>query len=127
MKAIGKTKALALDLRDVIIEPDGTAHAPIPVNLPESFYLDAADWSIIDKVPNLQTLRIENLIVDDFSFLPKCKNLKVLSLYNTNFTDCRMLLELPELKEVDLRFCPLEYEEVLQSLDVRKVGSAKEQ
>lgn len=127
MKAIGKTKGLTLDLRDVIIEPDGTAHAPIPVNLPSSFYLDPADWSIIEEMPNLQTLRIENLIVDDFSFLSKCKNLKMLSLYNTNFTDCRMLLKLPKLEEVDLRFCPLEHEEVLQTLDIRQVGLAKEQ
>ena len=111
----------------MIIEPDGTAHAPIPVNLPSSFYLDPADWSIIEEMPNLQTLRIENLIVDDFSFLSKCKNLKMLSLYNTNFTDCRMLLKLPKLEEVDLRFCPLEHEEVLQTLDIRQVGLAKEQ
>lgn len=121
MKAMGKIKGLALNLRDVIIEPDGTAHAPIPVNLPSSFYLDSEDWSIIEKMPNLQTLRIENLIVDDFSFLPKCKNLKILSLYNTNFTDCRMLLELPKLKEVNLHFCSLEHEEVLQSLDIRRI------
>ena len=78
-------------------------------------------------MPNLQTLRIENLIVDDFSFLSKCKNLKMLSLYNTNFTDCRMLLKLPKLEEVDLRFCSLEHEEVLQTLDIRQVGLAKEQ
>ena len=52
---------------------------------------------------------------------------KMLSLYNTNFTDCRMLLKLPKLEEVDLRFCPLEHEEVLQTLDIRQVGLAKEQ
>lgn len=121
MKAMGKIKGLVLGLKDIIVEPDGTAHARIPINLPASFYLDPADWSIIEKMPNLQTLRIENLIVDDFSFLPKCKNLKVLSLYNTNFTDCRLLLELPKLKEADLRFCPLKHEEVLQSLDIRRI------
>lgn len=126
MKAMGKMKGLSLTLKDVMIELDGTAHAQVPINLPSNFYLDSADWSIIEKMPNLQTLCIENLIVDDFSFLPKCKNLKVLSLYNTNFTDCRMLLELPKLKEADLRFCPLEHKEVLQTLGVRQVGLAKE-
>jgi len=119
MKAMGKMKGLVLNLKDVTVEPDGTGHVPLPVNLPSSFYLDTADWSILEKMPNLRTLRIENLIVDDFSFLPKCKNVQVLSLYNTNFRDCRLLLELPKLKEADLRFCPLEHKEVLQSLHVR--------
>jgi len=121
MKAIGKRKGLCLGLENVMIEPDGIAHVHAPFNLPSCFHLDPTDWSIIEKMPNLQTLRIENLIVDDFSFLPKCKNLQVLSLYNTNFTDCRMLLELPKLKEADLRFCPLEHEEVLQTLNIRLV------
>ena len=80
MKAMGKMKGLSLTLRDAIIEPDGTAHAQVPINLPSCFYLDPADWSIIEKMPNLQLLRIENLIVDDFSFLSKCKNLKMLFL-----------------------------------------------
>lgn len=67
------------------------------------------------------------LVIVYFENCSKCKNLKMLSLYNTNFTDCRMLLKLPKLEEVDLRFCPLEHEEVLQTLDIRQVGLAKEQ
>ncbi len=121
MKAMGKMKGLVLNLKDVTVEPDGTAYAPVPINLPSSFYLDPTDWSIIGKMSNLRTLRIENLIVDDFSFLTKCKNVQVLSLYNTNFKDCHLLLGLPKLKEANLRFCPLEHKEVLQSLDVRWV------
>ncbi len=121
IKAMGKMKGLCLGLRDVTIEQDGTAYAQIPYNLPQSFYLDPSDWSIMEKMPNLQTLRIENLIVDDFSFLSKCKDLRVLSLYNTNFSDCRLLLALPKLKEADLRFCPLEHTEVLETLDIHLV------
>lgn len=93
-----------------------------PQTLQEAIrYLRANIPADHEKMPNLQTLRIENLIVDDFSFLPKCKNLKILSLYNTNFTDCRMLPELPKLKEVNLHFCPLEHEDALQSLDIRRL------
>ena len=67
---------------------------------------------------NLKTLTIVNIYVDDFAFLMKCKNVRRLSLYGTNFSDCRLLLEMPNLQEADLHLCPLEYEEVLATLSI---------
>lgn len=79
---------------------------------------DPRDWSSIGWMTNLKHLVIKEICVDDFSFLPKCQKLEKLSLYNTNFSDCRLLLELPNLKQVDLRKCRLEHVEVLEGIDV---------
>lgn len=86
---------------------------------PEPYYFDLHDWSAIGHMPALRTLVIEKIYVDDFSFLTQCKHVQKLSLYGTNFSDCRLLLEMPHLKEADLRFCPLEHEEVLETLPLR--------
>lgn len=77
---------------------------------------DAAFWSALKKLPNLKSLTISATQVQDFSFLSGCRQLTRLSLYNTNFSDCRLLLELPRLQQADLRFCPLEHTEVLEQL-----------
>lgn len=83
---------------------------------PEPYYYDLWGWSAIGRMENLRELRICEICVEDFSFLTECKNLRTLSLYNTNFTDCRLLLKLPKLKYVDLRFCSLIHKEVLKKL-----------
>lgn len=49
-------------------------------------------------------------------FLTQCQSPERLSLYNTNFSDCRLLLQMPKLKSVDLRLCKLEYIDVLNSV-----------
>lgn len=83
---------------------------------PAPYYFDLRDWSVIGRMGKLQELRISSICVEDFSFLAQCKELRTLSLYNTNFTDCRLLSELPKLKKVDLRLCRLEHKEVLEQL-----------
>ena len=83
---------------------------------PEPYYYDLQGWSVIGRMENLRELRICEICVEDFSFLTECKNLRTLSLYNTNFTDCRLLLKLPKLKHVDLRSCRLTHKEVLKKL-----------
>lgn len=64
------------------------------------------DFSVLGEMENLHTLRIyilePPLIIADFSFLKKCKKLKKLDLADTNFTDCALLLHLPELVYVRL-------------------------
>lgn len=86
---------------------------------PAPYYYDLQDWSVIGRMTNLQTLTIQDFYIDDYSFLRTCKNLKRLYLHNTNFSDCRLLSELPNLREVKLCFCPLEHTEALQELSAK--------
>ncbi len=81
--------------------------------LPYPYYYDLHDWSVIGRMKNLRELSIRGICVDDFSFLAQCKNVTTLSLYHTNFSDCRLLCEMSNLREADLRMCPLEHEEAL--------------
>lgn len=67
------------------------------------------DFSCIGKMPNLHTLIFSNargkrirFVVNDFSFLADCKKVRTLNLSFTNFTDCRLLLEMPALRKVFL-------------------------
>lgn len=124
----------------VYIYPPGE-HSP-----PEPYYFDLDDWSIIRRMTNLQTLLIDEILIEDpafwsglgelpnlttlriqntqvlnFQFLPACKNLRVLSLYRTNFSDCRLLSGLSHLVELDLRFCPLIEKEALNSLSLKSI------
>lgn len=85
---------------------------------PPPYYYDLHNWSAVGRMPNLRSLIIAELCVDDFSFLTQCKNIQTLSLYNTNFTDCRLLLEMPKLKTVDLRLCRLTHKEALDNLSL---------
>ncbi|MCH5345367.1 MAG: DUF1963 domain-containing protein, partial [Acetatifactor sp.] len=48
---------------------------------------------------NISTFQFQ---VNDFSFLTQCKKLKQLDVSDTNFTDCSLLLGLPELTHVNL-------------------------
>lgn len=118
-KDIARIKSLTIDLpydadmEFIFFQPPGEHFPPAP------YYFDLHDWSVIGRMTKLQSLVIQHVYVDDFSFLRACKNLKKLSLYNTNFSDCRLLSELPNLKEADLRFCPLEHKETLQILPAK--------
>lgn len=67
------------------------------------------DFSCIGKMPNLHTLIFSNargerirFVVNDFSFLADCKKVRTLNLSFTNFSDCRLLLEMPALCKVFL-------------------------
>lgn len=121
-RKLEKIRKLELFLRDYTVkswnDQDRTAwlqepeeHAP-----PKPYYYDLRDWSAIGQMSSLRELRIAEICVEDFSFLTACKELRTLSLYNTNFTDCRLLLDLPKLKSVDLRQCRLTHTEVLTGL-----------
>ncbi len=60
------------------------------------------DFSLIGKMRDLEYLRLQEIELEDFSFLTRCKKLQMLDLQHTNFTDCRLLAELPELKKAYL-------------------------
>ena len=93
--------------RRVTLRPPDEHFPPTP------YYYDLHDWSAISQMSSLRDLAITTIAVDDFSFLQHCKELRTLSLFNTNFTDCRLLLNLPKLKKVDLGLCRLTHTEVL--------------
>ena len=86
--------------------------------LPKPYYCALADWSILGRMPQLRTLAIECICVEDFSFLGQCSQVQRLSLYNTNFSDCRLLKSMKNLKYVDLRRCSLTHREVLDELPI---------
>ena len=125
-RKLKKIKKLELLLRDYTVKTwnnqDRTAwlHEPEEHAPPKPYYYDLRDWSAIGRMTSLRELRIAEICVEDFSFLSKCKELRTLSLYNTNFTDCRLLLDLPELKSVDLRQCRLTHTEVLDGLSLEE-------
>ena len=118
-KDLARIKILKLEPRGMESESDLLYIYPPDEHFPpEPYYYDLHDWSAIGRMANLKTLTIVNIYVDDFAFLTKCKNVRRLSLYGTNFSDCRLLLEMPNLQEADLHLCPLEYEEVLATLSI---------
>ncbi|MDE5597470.1 MAG: hypothetical protein K2J04_06520, partial [Lachnospiraceae bacterium] len=123
-KDIARIKTLMIEpRRDIMQVQNESFFSILPSKeysrLPAPYYFDIHNWSVIGKMTKLQTLVIHDIYIDDFSFLKTCKNLKRLDLYNTNFSDCRLLSELTNLKEADLRFCPLEYVETLQNLPAK--------
>lgn len=90
------------------------------------FYYNPGDWSAISRMKQLKQLVLSTLFFDDYEFLRACKSLEVLDLSNTNFTDSRLLLELPNLKQVYLSNCSLEYIEELDALSAKLLpGSLK--
>lgn len=102
--------------------------APDEYPPPSPYYYSLENWSAIGLMKNLKTLTIEEICVEDFSFLTSCQSLEQLSLYNTNFSDCRLLLQIPKLKSVDLRLCRLKYTEVLDMVSFKyKVGDEVEE
>lgn len=71
-------------------------------NLPSWLAVKEGDFSLIGKLPDLQSLLLWNVVLDDFSFLSGCKELRYVNLWNTNFTDCRLLADLPHLHHIHL-------------------------
>lgn len=120
-KKLQQLKRLRLELSDkTVLSWDDenrrvTLRPPDEHPLPAPYYYDLHDWSAISRMSSLRDLRITTMAVEDFSFLQHCQELRTLSLYNTNFTDCRLLLALPKLKNVDLRLCRLTHTEALQN------------
>lgn len=121
LRAISRVKRLELGLDMSYIEAmeDNIAYIKTPVNLPENFYWNVHDWSVIGKMTNLSMLGIESIYIEDFSFLNECKNIRALNLSQTNFSDCRIFLKMPNLKEVWLYHCSLEHVEVLEKLNLK--------
>ena len=146
-KAAAKIKHLKLELNyKTALRYDGDLVYIRPLDdhfPPEPCYYDLSDWSMIGKMANLQSLYIDRILIDDpnfwpmlaklpklrslriqntqvgdFSFLPHCKELRNVSFYNTNFADCRLLLDLSKLQESDIRFCPLEHREALDGVSI---------
>ncbi|MDE5950834.1 MAG: hypothetical protein K2H12_04545 [Acetatifactor sp.] len=77
------------------------------------------DFTLIGEMTNLQRLRFAKVSINDFSFLSGCQNLRVLDLQKTNFTDCRILAQLPALREVSLPLeRKLEHTGILQTLSI---------
>lgn len=119
-KKLQKIKKLELRLSNATVrqwnDPQRLAYLRAPDDHfpPAPYYFDLRDWSALGRMPCLKKLVIAGICVEDFSFLSQCQNLQTLSLYNTNFTDCRLLLKLPHLQSVDLRLCQLTYQEVLK-------------
>lgn len=132
-KIFGKMKKLSLTLYHATVrhwddeERTAEIYAPDEYPPPKPFYYCMDDWSAIGLMKNLKTLTISQICVDDFSFLTQCQSLERLSLYNTNFSDCRLLLQIPKLKSVDLRLCRLEHTEVLDfALFTYQLNDSKE-
>ena len=90
-----------------------TLHSPDVCPPQEPYYYSLQDWSRIGCMSKLKKLSIQQICVEDFSFLCKCQSVEYLSLYHTNFSDCHLLLAMPNLKSVDLRLCPLQHIEIL--------------
>lgn len=60
------------------------------------------DFSLIGELPNLQALLLWGVYLEDFSFLSNCRELLYLNLWDTNFSDCKLLAQLPFLSVVCL-------------------------
>ena len=120
-KTFEKVKKLTIELNEkTVINWNRTRRkvvlCPPDKYLPRKhYYYSLQDWSILGEMENLKNLSIRGICVEDFSFLPKCTSVNHLSLENTNFSDCRLLLQMPNLKSVDLRMCPLKNKEVLET------------
>ena len=121
-KTFEKVKKLTIELNEkTVINWNRTRRkvvlCPPDKYLPRKhYYYSLQDWSILGEMENLKNLSIRGICVEDFSFLPKCTSVNHLSLENTNFSDCRLLLQMPNLKSVDLRMCPLKNKEVLETV-----------
>ncbi len=100
----------------------------------DPYYINVASWlktkpgafELLGEMPNLHTLLISSttrvygqIYINDFSFLKNCKKLKKLDLSATNFTDCRLLLDLPALQSAVLPpLSQLTHTEVISCTDV---------
>lgn len=85
---------------------------------------ERGNFSLLGELPNLEYLRIARFDLGDWSFLPKCKKLRTLIVQDTDFTDCRLLAELPFLEEISLPAkSKLKHREVLDTLRAKATGA----
>lgn len=68
------------------------------------YFIEICDgaWDVIGEMKRLKKLTVSRIELPDFSFLSKCARLEKLELISTNFSDCRLLLNLPNLKRLTL-------------------------
>lgn len=89
---------------------------------------ERGDFSLLGELPNLEYLRIDRFDLGDWSFLPRCQKLRTLIVQNTDFTDCRLLAELPLLEEVSLPAkSKLRHREVLDTIRAKATGANVEE
>lgn len=82
------------------------------------------DFTLIGEMKSLRTLRLDRLELRDWSFLARCRGLQKLDLAGTNFSDCRILAELPELVKVRLPVPrTLKHTEVLDAIQAGVTAS----
>ncbi len=85
---------------------------------------ERGDFSLLGELPNLEYLRINRFDLGDWSFLPRCKKLRTLIVQNTDFTDCRLLAELPLLESVSLPAkSKLKHREVLDTIKAKATAA----
>lgn len=75
--------------------------------IPDMVEEGEGDFSCIGRMPNLHTLNFSNhmgtkFFIKDFSFLSSCQKVRTLDVQNTNFSDCRILLDMPCLCKASL-------------------------
>ncbi len=70
------------------------------VRLPSWLMVKEDNFSLIGEMTRLKQLSLHDVEIDDYSFLIRCRCLGTLDLQDTNFSDCRLLTELPALKKV---------------------------
>ena len=86
---------------------------------------ERGNFTLLGELPNLEYLRIARVELGDWSFLAQCKKLRSLILPDTDFTDCRLLLELPLLEKVALPpKRKLQHREVLDTLKAKSCSPA---
>lgn len=89
---------------------------------------ERGDFSLLGELPNLEYLRIARVELGDWSFLTRCKELRTLIVQDTDFADCRLLLELPLLEKVSLPpKRKLQHREVLDALKAKSCSPAVEE
>lgn len=82
------------------------------------------EFTLIGEMQNLRSLRLDRLELEDWSFLGRCRGLQKLDLAGTNFSDCRILGDLPELALVRLPVRrTLRHTEVLDAIQGRTSAS----
>lgn len=120
-KVFDKVKKLSLELNSRTVQHwddenrTVTIFAPDDHPLPNPYRYDLSNWSAIGRMLKLKSLSVSQIFIDDYSFLTRCISLEKIFFYNTNFTDCRLLLKLPKLKNVEFHLCNLENTAALKS------------
>ena len=87
---------------------------------------EKGNFSLIGEMKNLEYLKLTRIQIGDWSFLTRCKKLQMLDVTESDFTDCRLLAELPALEKV---YLPprrnLKHTEVLDRLNITRGETPK--